>query len=404
LTPKIDDEIKRMEEKYHFRGEIINRLCFKFGAVRAETLLQAVKKHPTSHALRVNQLETTRNELVKSFVKKDIPAKEHQSLEDAVLIAVKGPNEIKLLEKQITVHRKAGNRVITGTHLAVGGIRNQENIKIGDEVTLIDKYGTALANGVAMMTSQEMRRKKSGVAVKVTKSMYRLPNLHKLKEFLRGHFIDQTIPSMVIGSQIKLRANDRLLDMAVGEGEILTHIWQRNTKVKGTRIIALDESNSRLQRFNDTLERLRMANAPFEPMRLNVRGVRKRFSRDETFHWIIINPPSTNTALRPKIYETVSEGKIMGYSKLQKIFVKEAARLLKTKGTIFYTTNSLFPAENEEIIQYAVEELGLQVTKQELFLGENGLDVGFAGCDLLQRFYPDKQDTQGAFIAKLTKK
>ena len=82
--------------------------------------------------------------------------------------------------------------------------------------------------------------------------------------------------------------------------------------------------------------------------------------------------------------------------------MKEAARLIKPGGTIIYTTNSLDPAENENNIQYAVEELNLKVIKQELFLGGK-CSAKFPGSEHLQYFYPDEHDTQGQFIAKLIK-
>ena len=79
-----------------------------------------------------------------------------------------------------------------------------------------------------------------------------------------------------------------------------------------------------------------------------------------------------------------------------------AARLIKPGGTIYYTTNSLDPAENEGNIQFAIEELNLTVEKQELFFGMKST-ARFPGSELLQYFYPDVHDTPGQFIAKLTK-
>ena len=82
--------------------------------------------------------------------------------------------------------------------------------------------------------------------------------------------------------------------------------------------------------------------------------------------------------------------------------MSEAARLIKPGGTIFYATPSFDPAENDEIIQYAVDVFDLTVEKQEFLFGSEAISV-FPNSKNMQVFFPDKHDTQGYFIAKLTK-
>ncbi|MHA1186496.1 MAG: hypothetical protein ACTSSK_06410 [Candidatus Heimdallarchaeota archaeon] len=92
-----------------------------------------------------------------------------------------------------------------------------------------------------------------------------------------------------------------------------------------------------------------MYKAPIEPMKLSMRGIPKKLSKDETFDWIILNPPCTDIGLRPKIAFTLNDGHFYRSSKLIKIYMYEVARLLKPGGTIFYFTQSFDSAENEEI-------------------------------------------------------
>ena len=80
----------------------------------------------------------------------------------------------------------------------------------------------------------------------------------------------------------------------------------------------------------------------------------------------------------------------------------QADRLLKRGGTIYYSTNSLDPAENERIIEEVINHGRLSVIEQSQYIGEKGL-VKFKGSELLQYFFPNRHDTQGYFIAKLTK-
>ncbi|MFW9924654.1 MAG: PUA domain-containing protein [Candidatus Thorarchaeota archaeon] len=401
MGEKIRDQVMDLAQKYHFSIDLINRFCFYYGYSRSEKIIQALKEHPKTYALRVNTLLTTPEELIASLAEKEISAKQHPVIKEAVLVDVIGPIELQLKEKSVIAHRAAANKVITGSSLVSAGIAQQENLNIGDEVSIVDKYSSHVGNGIVMMSSSEINSQKNGIAVKVTESRYKLHNLQNLKEFLRGHFIEQSLPSMIIGAQIDLKPEDRVFDMSVGEGEILTHVWQRNSNIK-SRIIANENSTTKVQKFEDNLKRLRMRNNPFEIMNIGLKHIQNKFNRDETFDWIILTPPCSEIGLRPKVADTTPEQHIVKLVQLQKRFMQIAARLIKPRGTIFYSTSSLDQQENEGLIQFAVEELGLKVAIQNIFLGEHG-NTSFQGAENLQHFYPDMNDTDGYFIAKLTK-
>lgn len=399
----IQKQIRNIADKTKIHREIIQRLSFYYGISRTKEIITALKQHSLYYPIRVNTLQTSREKLLKSFESKDILVEKHPILDECLLIKAAGPFTLTENEKTITINEKAARDVMCGANLGVPGILEHEDINIGEEVSLVDRFETIVANGVAMMNSREIKQKKKGIAVKTTKSRYFIPNLHHLKEYLRGQFIHQSLTSMIVGVQVKLQKKDRLLEMTMGEGELLTHIWQRNAKNQFSgRILANARFKSHLQASQENIKRLRMHNAPFETHLLKIDQIQTKFSRNETFDKIILNAPCSELGVRPKIHDTTTEKRILKFANKQKQMIEQAARLLKPGGILFYHTLSIDPAENEEIITYATEEYNLQLQEQSLKLGESGIS-SYNNADLMQRFYPDKHPTNGAFIAKLIK-
>ena len=399
----INEEIDELKEKYQFNFELIRRLSFTYGIQRTNDLIASLKEHTQTFPIRVNTQITTASKLIKALTEKDIVAKQHPDLEDGILIDVTKTKVIPLKEKTVTLNYKRSiNHVLVGVGLGSNDFVFSDNLNVGDEISLLDKRGDNVGNGILMMTASDLEAKKKGIAIKIIDSKYKIPNINGLKEYLRGQFIPQSLASLIIGSSVNLKVKDRLLDLNTDFGETLTHIWQRNSEVKNLRIIALRSSANKISKLHENIKRLRMYKAPIETEQLKLGAFARKYDRDETFNWIIVNPPSSEMGLRPKLYEDIKEKFILECARKQKRYLSEAARLLKPGGTIFYTTNSLDPAENEQIIQFAVEELNLKVRKQDIFLGTK-CAANFPGAEHLQYFYPDIHDSLGQFIARLTK-
>ena len=401
MSEAVNEQIKELANKYQFNPALVNRLSFIYGFARASSIIKSLTEHTSALSIRVNTLQTTPEKLITALNEKDIPAKQHPEIEEAILIDVQGPKEIVEKPKKIVVHKYAAAKAMIGGSIGAPGIKEYEDINIGDEVTLVDKFQSVAANAVVMMSPAEIENQKRGVALRITSSKYILPNFQNVKEYLRGHFIQQMVPSILIGSQIDLKPQARVLDLSVGEGKVLTHIWQRNSKANA-KIIGIDDSSTRLQKMDDNLKRLRMLNAPFQIMKMKLDRFEKKFNREETFDTIVLHAPNSRIGIRPKISDNTTEGFIFNNARNQSKRIAIAAKLLKRDGTLFYSTNSLDPAENERIIEEVIDKFKLSVVEQAQYLGEKGMET-FKGGQYLQYFFPDKQDTQGFFIAKLTK-
>ncbi|MHA1213558.1 MAG: PUA domain-containing protein [Candidatus Heimdallarchaeota archaeon] len=387
MSQSVDDKIQELMDESQFNLEILNQLIFHYGFIRAKALVTNLRTYSSHYSIRVNTLVTTPDKLQATLKEKNILTKKHPTLEDCLLVEVTGPLELQQKSKIVTV--KYSNSI---TNLLIGGnlggkdFSSEAKIKVGDELTIVDTKGRILANGILMMDPEDIALGKKGLAIKTFESRYHIPNLKITKEYLRGQFLPQSLASIIIGAQIKLKAKDRVLDMNTGTGELLTYIWQRNSKTE-TKIIALNNSASQQTKFKETVKQLRMYKAPFESFHFKLRKFAVRFNKPETFDWIVIKAPNTSIGIRPKVFMKTSESVIETYNNMQRRYLEEAARLLKRNGTIFYYTDSILPAENEEMIRLAVEKLKLRIAKQTIFIGDK-CTANFPYADNLQYLFP----------------
>jgi 16S rRNA C967 or C1407 C5-methylase (RsmB/RsmF family) len=91
----------------------------------------------------------------------------------------------------------------------------------------------------------------------------------------------------------------------------------------------------------------------------------------------------------------------------QRRLLGAAVGLLRSRGTLVYTTCSLEPEENEFNIQWLLDNHDVELVEVEGpgspaltdVLG-NSLSKEVARC---RRFWPDEMETQGFFVAKVVK-
>jgi 16S rRNA (cytosine967-C5)-methyltransferase len=105
------------------------------------------------------------------------------------------------------------------------------------------------------------------------------------------------------------------------------------------------------------------------------------------------------------LYDETTIKNSINVANYQKSFLWAANKIVRTRGELTYSTCTLEPRENEKVIAYAVNELGLKLVEPNLKMGIKGEETGDGlEIDYLQRFYPDIHDTPGFFVAKLMKK
>jgi len=113
---------------------------------------------------------------------------------------------------------------------------------------------------------------------------------------------------------------------------------------------------------------------------------------------VLVDPPCTALGVRPKLYEEASGAEVFSSAAFQKQFLRVAARIVKPGGVVVYSTCTLTLQENEGMVRFAVEELGLELEDPPFRVSGAGRGIGFKECI---RFDPDVCEAPGYFIARL---
>ena len=117
---------------------------------------------------------------------------------------------------------------------------------------------------------------------------------------------------------------------------------------------------------------------------------------------VLLDPPCSDIGVRPKVLDYKTYRQIVSNYNYQKQFIKVAYKLLKCNGILVYSTCTLTPMENEDIVRYA-ESIGFEILEIKIPIASKGLNI-YPWYDRIVRFYPHIQDTPGFFIALLRKK
>jgi NOL1/NOP2/sun family putative RNA methylase len=392
----MDENLQRLVAKYDFSFDVIELLWQKYGP-RAEEMIQALKRPVAKFAIRVNTLKITAKkvqEILEHTV--NVAAEQHPFLEEALFLPVQGPFSIPLYKERIVVDKFAGESLMQGSDLFAPGIRKVGKVKIGDEVTIIDKKGEVLAAGIAQMTGKDMLQFRKGLAVKITNSIYKIMSIHESELFEKGYVFDQSFPSIVVSRVLDPKPDELILDMCTAPGGKATHIAQLMQN-KG-KIVAVDRSLQRLRHLESHIQRLGISN-------VEILGGDSRNLPDKYYQWadkVLIDPPCSALGVRPKLWDSTTKKEIADSVKYQRQFLNAAMNYIRPNGIIVYCTCTLTTEENEENIKYVCENFGCRIIDQPVFLGSPGEKIeGLENWQKLQRFYPDQHETPGYFIAKL---
>lgn len=204
-------------------------------------------------------------------------------------------------------------------------------------------------------------------------------SLGSTPEYLQGFYYLQETASQFAAKTLNPLPGDHVLDMCAAPGSKTTHLAQL-MKNEGV-IVALDNKTWRLSALRNNLERCGVTNTI-------VYNKDARYVRDfkQQFDKILLDAPcSGNFLLDDDWFEKRTLEDIKTNSTVQRQLVQAGFDVLKTNGTLVYSTCSLEPEEDEEVIEWAKQELGCKVISQK-------------------RFWPDVTHTQGFFIAVLQKK
>jgi 16S rRNA (cytosine967-C5)-methyltransferase len=197
------------------------------------------------------------------------------------------------------------------------------------------------------------------------------------KSFVNGEFYVQDPSTLVAVDVLDPQPGDSVLDMCAAPGGKTTYIAQKMGN-RG-RVIAADSANSRLALVGENCRRLGVeivASLACEGTHLD------RCLRGEEFDRVLVDAPCSNTGVlrrRADLRWRLEPSEITRLATLQRKLLAAAAKFTKLRGVLVYSTCSLEPEENEQVIEKFLAthpDLSLETTRA-LFPPRDGVDGAF---------------------------
>jgi NOL1/NOP2/sun family putative RNA methylase len=252
---------------------------------------------------------------------------------------------------------------------------------------------------------------KEAPEVMIIKNNLQPGELGRSLEHLLGYYYVHEIASMLPVLVLKPKPGELVLDLAAAPGSKTTQI-AAEMENKGT-IIANEVSIGRLKILASNTERCGVLNAVITK-KDGVALCKRMKEQGFLFDKILVDAPCsgegtirssniTNLMWNPKTIKQLS--------KLQKSLLASAIEILKTGGEIVYSTCTHAPEENEEVIDFVLKESGKNVKVEKISLpikcrpGVTNWENSSYNKTVENscRVYPQDNDTEGFFIAKIRK-
>lgn len=220
-----------------------------------------------------------------------------------------------------------------------------------------------------------------------------------------GVIFSQEASSMIPAIALNPKPNMIVLDMCASPGGKTTQIAQymQNEGCIIANDVKYDRINiliSNIQRCGVTIAKVTMKDGRFF----------KRFR--ETFDRVLIDAPCSNVGMIRKNYRYLkmwSLKEVYSLSRLQKELVLAGYKSLKPGGIMVYSTCTLDPLENEEVIDFLLNNTDAKLERIDLPVNRTEPIIEFEGKSYddevkkCLRIHPQDNNTEGFFIAKILK-
>lgn len=225
-------------------------------------------------------------------------------------------------------------------------------------------------------------------------------NFAALPAHREGRFYIQDESSMLAARALAPRPGMRVVDACAGPGGKTTHIAQLMEDVGEIR--AFDVHEHKLSLVNVNCRRLGVTCVTTELKdAVTLPGPLAGWADR-----VLVDAPCSGLGVlrrRPDLRWRKDPAEIAQLSQLQRSILQAAARCLKPGGVLVYSTCTLEPEENEEVVEWAVRHAGLRLDDLSPHLDAPGWTE--EDRRLLRRGYltllPHVHGTDGFFIARL---
>ena len=208
------------------------------------------------------------------------------------------------------------------------------------------------------------------------------------------------IPSLVLNPKEGI-----VLDMAAAPGSKTTHMAQMMNN-KGL-IIANDKNYKRITALSANIQRCGVTNT--------ITTIQDARNMKGTYDKILLDAPcSASGTIRGVTKSSMDTINMWSFrmldkiSNIQKQLILKAYKILNPKGTLVYSTCSLEPEEDEEIIDFLLQKTDAKIEKIPLDI-KSSIVTEFQNKKYSKevnkciKLWPQSYDTEGFFIAKITK-
>jgi 16S rRNA (cytosine1407-C5)-methyltransferase len=233
--------------------------------------------------------------------------------------------------------------------------------------------------------------------------------LTSLQAYKDGKFYIQGLSSMIPALVLDPRPADVILDIAAAPGSKTSQLASM-MKNNGT-IIANDLSRQRVFKLKANLKEQGVTNTTFS----NIPGENLWRKYPEYFDRTLVDVPCSMEgrfdANDPDSYKDWTIKKVKELSHRQKYLLRGAITATKVGGTIIYSTCTLSPEENEEVIDWILEKEGDAISVEPISIANLELSDGLTSfgdksyhpsVKKTARIYPSNT-MEGFFIAKIHK-
>jgi tRNA (cytosine49-C5)-methyltransferase len=227
-------------------------------------------------------------------------------------------------------------------------------------------------------------------------------------EHVIGYYYIQEISSMLPVLALNPEPGDFVLDLFAAPGSKTTQIAAKMNNEGG--IIANEIKLDRVKILSSNLEKNGVSNALI--VRDDAIAICSKLSKaGYRFDKILVDAPcSGEGTLRssPKTFKIWNPKVIEKLSRQQKKFIAFAFRCLKKDGVLVYSTCTHAPEENEEIVNFALENFPIKIETLSLPLKCRPGILAWKNTKFNEevkkscRIYPQDNNSEGFFLAKFT--
>ena len=220
-----------------------------------------------------------------------------------------------------------------------------------------------------------------------------------LESFEDGYFQVQDVSSMLVGLAANPKEGDQVIDVCAAPGGKSIHVADL---LKGTgHVEARDLTDYKVGLIEENIYRCGFKNIHAKRMDACILDENAKESADI----VIADLPCSGLGVLKKksdIKYRMTQPQIEELAQLQREILKNAVTYVKSGGTLIYSTCTIAKEENDQQVDWIVENLPLQLVSLKGCISEELLES--AEREGVLQLLPGRERTDGFFLAKFQKR